>query len=72
MYVSTTGHQWWLSFKARHLDITCVRKHSCLDRGRAAFSTLNQLRGYFHLLRGIMTEHTFSQDHMIYRTVMKL
>ena len=50
---------WWLGFKARHPESVKLRKADSLDRGRAIFSTVNNLRHYFQLLKGILEEHDF-------------
>lgn len=53
-------YTWWLGFKARHGDKIKLRKPDSLDRGRALFSTVNNLRSYYQLLKGVLEEGEFS------------
>ena len=50
---------WWLGFKARHPESAKLRKPDSLDRGRALFSTVNNLREYFQLLKSVLDEGDF-------------
>ena len=50
---------WWLGFKVRHTESVKLRKADSLDRERANFSTVNNLRHYFKLLKGIFEKHDF-------------
>lgn len=52
-------YSWWLGFKARHPDSIKLRKPDSLDRGRAIFSTVDNLRYYFQLLKGVLEEGNF-------------
>ena len=52
---------WWLWFKRRHPDAVKLRKADSLDRARALFSTVENLRSYFHLLRQVMDEGGFHE-----------
>ena len=44
------SERWWLGFMARHPEAIKLRKPDSLDRGRALFSTVNNLRHYIQLL----------------------
>ena len=50
---------WWHSFKSRHPDLK-LRKPDSLDRGRAMYATVENLRSYFVLLKNVLEEHNFS------------
>lgn len=50
---------WWLGFKARHPERAKLRKPDTLDRGRALYSTVNNLREYFRLLKSVLDEGNF-------------
>ena len=50
---------WWLGFKARHPESAKLRKPDSLDRGRALFSTVDNLRTYFQLLKSVLDEGDF-------------
>lgn len=51
---------WWLKFKARHPETARLRRGESLDRGRALYSTADNLRHYFSLLKQVMDEGNFT------------
>ena len=51
---------WWKGFKGRHPEAIKLRKPDSLDRGRAIFGTVNRLRHYFQLLKGVLDNGNFS------------
>ena len=55
------SERWWLGFKARHPEAIKLRKPDSLDRGRALFSTVNNLRHYFQLLGKTLEDGNFIQ-----------
>ena len=50
---------WWLWFRRRHPEAVKLRKPDALDRTRALFSTVDNLRSYFQLLKRVMDEGNF-------------
>ena len=59
---------WWLHFKKRHPDAAKLRKADTLDRGRAVFSTVENLRHYFSLLKDVLDKNDLlSRPQDIYK-----
>ena len=52
---------WWQGFKKRHPDAIKLRKPDSLDRGRALFSTVDNLRSYFTLLKKVLQDGSFAE-----------
>ena len=50
---------WWLWLRRRHPEAVKLRKPDALDRTRALFSTVDNLRSYFQLLKRVMDEGNF-------------
>ena len=57
---------WWLWFKRRHPEAVKLRKPDALDRGRATFSTVDNLRSYFQLLKRVLDEGALTDLHISY------
>ena len=58
---------WWIHFKRRHPGAVKLRKPDVLDRGRALYSTVDNLRSYFSLLKDVLDKNVFhSRPHDVY------
>ena len=55
------SNTWWAGFKSRHPDAVKLRRPDLLDRGRAIYSTANQLRHYFQLLKTVLESGNFAE-----------
>jgi hypothetical protein len=57
---------WWLKFRSRHPEAVKLRRPECLDRGRAIFSTIGNLRNYFQLR--VLERDNFSERPQLPKT----
>ena len=59
-------YTWWLGFKERHPQAVKLHKPDSLDRGRALYSTVNNLRYYLQLLKRTLEGNFLDRPQDIY------